>query len=100
MSTANAHTLAGPDVAQPSAPKPGAPIRWLLRGIIAVAGLVVIYLLALGPAFRMNKQGTLSPEALERFMAPMLILDAIPGVSAFVERYVQLWVGPEPTELK
>ncbi len=74
--------------------------RWVLHGFLLLMGPAVLYVLSMGPALRLNQQGVLKLETFEAMYLPLsIVADGIPGAQGLIERYVTLWVTPDPSGL-
>ncbi len=61
-------------------------------------GVFLLYALSFGPAMAMNQRGELPIEFLEKFyIMPLSIVSDMTGTQGLLERYVALWVSPDPT---
>ena len=65
-------------------------VRWAGYGLLAA----LLYVLSLGPAFRLFTQGRLSSKLLERTYMPLVSAAAAVGLHDLLVRYVSWWLPP------
>ncbi|MCC7375580.1 MAG: hypothetical protein IT581_13065 [Verrucomicrobiales bacterium] len=73
------------------------PIKIVGGLVVLLLGLFLLYALSFGPAMAKNQRGELPVEFLERFYVPLAIVCDMTGTQGLLERYVALWVTPDPT---
>ena len=90
-----------PSTTQPSITRRRSPWRRpvkIVGGLVVLLfGLFVLYALSFGPAMAKNQRGELPVELLERFYVPLAIFCDMTETQGLLERYVALWVSPDPT---
>lgn len=70
--------------------------RWAIRITVTLFVAAALYVLSIGPAFLLNKRGVIAPQTLEMTYMPLFLMGDIPGLNALIEKYIMLWIGPEP----
>lgn len=73
------------------------PVKIVAGLMVLLMGLFLLYALSFGPAMAKNQRGELPVEFLERFYVPLAIVCDMTGTQGLLERYVALWVTPDPT---
>ena len=71
-------------------------LRKLDRGLLWGSVLFAVYVLSIGPALLLNKRGIISAELLEMVFIPASFVCDVPGGKWLLDRYLGLWVSPDP----
>lgn len=86
-----------PATAEPKGSLPFAWLRWTLRLGAVACSAVCLYALSFGPAMRLNQQGSLRVETLEKLYLPLMVVsDLVPGMPGLLESYARRWLAPVP----